>query len=275
MPSVLEEIILGVREDTAQRRLAVPEADLQSRASRARAARPAHEALRRRDQVHVIAEVKRASPSRGPLAPHLDPAELASQYAAGGASVVSVLTERRRFDGSLEDLDAVRGSCDLPVLRKDFVVEDYQVTEARAHGADLLLLIVAALDDPELERLMALTRSWGMEALVEVHDERELDRAMSAGATVIGVNNRDLATLRVDRDTFARVAAHAPPEAILVAESGIRDVSDVAAARAAGADAVLVGETLVTGGRPRDAVAELVAAGLPAVVGAAGRRSRA
>ncbi|MGB7450391.1 MAG: indole-3-glycerol phosphate synthase TrpC [Ornithinimicrobium sp.] len=274
MHSVLEEIIAGVREDTAQRRRAVPEAALRAQASRAPAARPATLALARRDDVHVIAEIKRASPSRGPLAPELDPAELAQQYEAGGASVVSVLTERRRFNGSLEDLDAVRRAVELPVLRKDFIVEDYQVIEARAHGADLLLLIVAALDDAGLERLLTLTRAWGMEALVEVHHDGEVARAIAAGATIVGINNRDLNTLEVDRDTFARVATRAPEGTTLVAESGIRDSSDVAKARAAGADAVLVGEALVTGGRPRDAVGELVAAGRPAVAGTAGQQAQ-
>ena len=209
----------------------------------------------------MIAEIKRSSPSRGALAPELDPAATAVEYAAGGASAVSVLTEGRRFGGSLEDLDRVRQVVDLPILRKDFIVEDYQVDEARAHGADLVLLIVAALDDADLARLLALTRSWGMEALVEVHDEPEVERAVDAGAVLIGVNNRDLKTLAVRRDTFARVAPRVPDGVAVVAESGVRDAADVAEARAAGAHAVLVGEALVTGGRPRAAVAELVAAG--------------
>jgi indole-3-glycerol phosphate synthase len=269
MPSVLEEIVAGVREDTAARRQAVPVADVQARAERAPAPRSARSALGPRDDVHVIAEIKRASPSRGALAPTLDPGTMAQDYAAGGASVISVLTEQRRFGGSLDDLDRVRQAVDVPVLRKDFIVEDYQVHEARAHGADLVLLIVAALADPDLARLLELTRSWGMEALVEVHDEAEVDRAVDAGAAIIGVNHRDLKTLQVRRDTFARLAPRLPSGATVVAESGVRDVQDVLAARSAGADAVLVGEALVTGERPREAVAAMVAAGRSAAAMAA------
>ncbi|HKJ11858.1 MAG TPA: indole-3-glycerol phosphate synthase TrpC [Ornithinimicrobium sp.] len=264
MPSVLDEIVRDVREDMAQRRRDVPPAEIRSLATAAPPPVAALSALRGRPEVHLIAEIKRASPSRGPLAPDLDPATLAADYAAGGASAISVLTEPRRFRGSLADLDEVRQVVDIPLLRKDFIVDDYQVDEARAHGADLVLLIVAALDDDTLARLLARTRSWGMEALVEVHDTQEAERAMAAGAALVGVNNRNLRTLRVDRTTFARVAPQIPAGVTLVAESGVRDVGDVVQARAAGAHAVLVGEALVTGGRPREAVAELVAAGAPA-----------
>jgi len=209
----------------------------------------------------VIAEVKRSSPSRGALAMIADPAGLAADYAAGGASVISVLTEQRRFGGSLEDLAAVRAAVDIPVLRKDFMVCPYQLWEARAYGADVILLIVAALDQETLVDLRECAESLGMTALVEVHDQAETERAVDAGARVIGVNARDLKTLEVDRGTFARLAPHIPDGVVKVAESGVRGPQDVLDYALAGAGAVLVGESLVTGGRPREAVADLIAAG--------------
>ena len=209
----------------------------------------------------MIAEVKRASPSAGQLAPIGDPASLAKEYEAGGAAVISVLTEQRRFDGSLADLEAVRAAVALPVLRKDFVVTPYQVWEARAHGADAVLLIVAALEQGVLVSLRERIESLGMTALVEVHDEAEALRALEAGARVIGINNRNLRTLEVDRDTFARIAPLLPPPVVRVAESGVRGPHDLLACAAAGADAVLVGEGLVKADVPRQAVADLVAAG--------------
>jgi indole-3-glycerol phosphate synthase len=218
--------------------------------------------------VHVIAEVKRSSPSKGALAAIADPAALAGDYAAGGASVISVLTERRRFGGSLADLDAVRARVEVPVLRKDFVVDPYQVWEARAHGADLVLLIVAALPQEVLVGLLERVESLGMNALVEAHDEEEVQRAVDSGARIIGINNRDLKTLEVDRETFARLAPAVPDGVVRVAESGVRGPLDVMAFAEAGAHAVLVGEALVTGTSPRDAVAELLAAAShPAVHG--------
>ena len=195
----------------------------------------------------VIAEVKRASPSRGDIAPIADPAALAASYAAAGAAAISVLTEQRRFKGSLGDLEAVRAAVDVPVLRKDFVSSPYQVLEARASGADLVLLIVAALDDERLASLHALIRDLRMTALVETHDEREVDRALAIGATLIGVNARDLDTFELDRGLFGRIVDRIPAGAVKVAESAVRTPADVAAYRAAGADAVLVGEALVTG----------------------------
>jgi indole-3-glycerol phosphate synthase len=215
--------------------------------------------------VAVIAEIKRRSPSKGALADIPDPAELATAYAEGGASAISVLTEQRRFGGSLADLDAVCAAVDVPVLRKDFVVTPYQVHEARAHGADLVLLIVAALAQPLLVDLRQLIEGLGMTALVEVHDEREAERALDAGSTLVGVNARNLKTLEVDRDTFARVRPELPPGITVVAESGVRGPADVQSYAAAGADAVLVGESAVTGADPRAAVTALVAAGRPAV----------
>ncbi|MEI8083020.1 MAG: indole-3-glycerol phosphate synthase TrpC, partial [Actinomycetes bacterium] len=211
--------------------------------------------------VAVIAEIKRASPSKGHLAAIPDPGGLARAYEDGGASVISVLTEPRRFCGSLSDLAAVRAAVDVPVLRKDFILTSYQLWEARAHGADLALLICSALADPALVSLVERAESMGLTALVEVHDELELDRALAAGARVIGVNTRDLRTLNVDRDTFTRVARNVPADVVLVAESGVRGPRDLVAYASCGADAVLVGESVATAADPRAAVHELVAAG--------------
>lgn len=273
MPTVLDQIIEGVREDLAARRAAHPLTQVQERALAAPSPRDALAALTERRGVHVIAEVKRSSPSKGALAAIADPAGLAADYAAGGASMISVLTESRRFGGSLADLDAVRARVDVPVLRKDFVVDPYQVWEARAHGADVVLLIVAALPQEVLHGLLERVESLGMHALVEVHDEAELARALDAGARIVGVNNRDLRTLEVDRSTFARLAPAIPAGRVAVAESGIRGPLDVMAAVEAGAGAVLVGEALVTGSSPRDAVAELVAAGGHPAVRAGGQHA--
>ena len=209
----------------------------------------------------MIAEVKRASPSRGAMAAIDDPAALAADYEIGGARVISVLTEQRRFGGSLDDLAAVRRAVQVPLLRKDFVVSSYQLWEARAHGADMVLLIVAALEQSALVSLVERTLSIGMVPLVEVHADEELDRAVDAGATVIGVNARNLATLEVDRSIFARLAGRIPEGIVKVAESGVRGPHDLLAYAAAGADAVLVGESLVTEKDPRAAVADLVTAG--------------
>jgi indole-3-glycerol phosphate synthase len=205
--------------------------------------------------------VKRSSPSKGTLADIPDPAELAGEYAAGGARCISVLTEGRWFGGSLDDLVAVRKSVKIPVLRKDFVVSSYQVHEARAHGADLVLLIVAALEQNVLVGLLERIESLGMTALVEVHNEEEADRALEANAKVIGVNARDLRTLEVDRSVFERIAPGLPNNVVKIAESGVRGPHDLIRYASAGADAVLVGEGLVTQKSPRDAVAELVNAG--------------
>ncbi|WP_460461082.1 indole-3-glycerol phosphate synthase TrpC [Angustibacter peucedani] len=259
--SVLDDIIVGVREDLAVREARVPLDALRERVERVAPARDAHAALSTGSGVKVIAEVKRSSPSKGALAAIGDPAGLATDYAAGGASVISVLTEQRRFGGSLDDLDVVRLAVDTAVLRKDFVVSSYQLWESRAHGADVVLLIVAALDQPALVSLHERATSLGMTVLVEVHDEAELDRAVDAGARVIGVNARDLRTLEVDRATFARLAPRIPDGVVRVAESGVRGPHDVLEYARHGADAVLVGESLVTGGSPRTAVADLVAAG--------------
>ena len=215
----------------------------------------------KRDAVTVIAEVKRSSPSRGDLAPITDPAALACAYEAGGAAVISVLTEPRKFHGSLADLEAVRKAVDIPLLRKDFIYHSYQLWEALAYGADMVLLIVAALDQSALVSLVERAQSLGLTPLVEVHDEVEVDRAVEAGARIIGVNARDLRTLEIDRTLFARLAPRIPPGIVKIAESGIRGPHDLFAYASAGADAVLVGEGLVTDKDPRQAVADLVTAG--------------
>jgi indole-3-glycerol phosphate synthase len=259
--TVLDDILAGVREDLVERQAHTSLAELQALADRRPSPHPAEAVLRDGETVKVIAEVKRSSPSKGALAAIADPAALASDYESGGASVISVLTERRRFGGSLDDLAAVRAAVDIPVLRKDFVVTSYQVWEARAHGADAVLLIVAALEQQALVSLVERVHSLGMTALVEVHDPEEVERAVDAGARVIGVNCRDLRTLEVERSVFARVAPLVPAGILKIAESGVRGPHDVLEFARAGAHAVLVGESLVTGRDPRGAVADLVAAG--------------
>ncbi|URN11759.1 indole-3-glycerol phosphate synthase TrpC [Streptomyces radiopugnans] len=258
--SVLDEIIDGVRADLAERQARVGLDELKERAARAPRPRDGVAALKG-ESVKVICEVKRSSPSKGALAAIADPVSLAADYEAGGAAVISVLTEQRRFGGSLADLEAVRGRVDIPVLRKDFIVTSYQLWEARAHGADLALLIVAALDQDALVSLVERAESIGLTPLVEVHDEEEVERAVDAGAKIIGVNARNLKTLEVDRGTFARVAPEIPEGVVRIAESGVRGPHDLIAYANEGADAVLVGESLVTGKDPRAAVADLVAAG--------------
>src|SRR3954464_3707719 len=258
--SVLDEIVAGVRVDLAQRESATSLADLRAALADADPPRDPMPHLRAPGS-SVIAEVKRRSPSKGDLADIPDPAELARRYAAGGAAAISVLTERRRFGGSLDDLRAVRAAVDVPVLRKDFIVTSYQLWEARAAGADLALLIVAALTQHELEALVERASSIGLTPLIEVHDEEETERALAAGATLVGVNARNLKTLELDRETFSRLAPRIPDNVVRVAESGVRGPRDVFDYAKQGAHVVLVGETLVTGDDPRSAVADLVAAG--------------
>jgi indole-3-glycerol phosphate synthase len=256
MPTVLDEIIAGVREDLRARMDRTSLGAVQAAAESAPTPRSAFAALSR-PELSVIAEVKRSSPSKGALSEIPDPAALAAAYAEGGATAISVLTEQRRFGGSLDDLDAVRARVDVPVLRKDFMVSDYQVWEARAHGADIVLLIVAALSDEELTTLLGLAGTLGMTTLVEVHDEAETQRAVDAGASVIGVNARNLKTLEVHPDTFGRLAPLIPNGVLKVAESGIRSADDARAYAHAGADAVLVGEALVTGADPAARVRQM------------------
>ncbi|HEY8317431.1 MAG TPA: indole-3-glycerol phosphate synthase TrpC [Amnibacterium sp.] len=245
---MLAELMAGAAEDAAARREARPLPAIEAAALAAAPPLDAAAALARDEtRMKVLAEVKRASPSRGTMADIPDPAALAARYAAGGAAAISVLTEGRRFRGSLADLEAVRAAVDVPVLRKDFVSTAYQVLEARAAGADLVLLIVAALTDEALASLFRLIGDLGMAALVETHSEAELDRALGIGAGIIGVNARDLDSFELDRDLFGRLAARIPAGVVRVAESAVRTTDDVAAYRAAGADVVLVGEALVTG----------------------------
>jgi indole-3-glycerol phosphate synthase len=259
--TVLDEILVGVRADLAEREAQLPWREVSAAAD---AAAPSRDALAALSQpgASLIAEVKRSSPSKGALASIADPAALAEAYVAGGASVISVLTEQRRFGGSLADLDAVRARVDVPLLRKDFVVTPYQVAEARAHGADLVLLIVAALEQPLLKDLAAQIAAYGMTALIEVHDEDELARAADIGANLIGVNARNLRTLQVDMGIFAKLRPLVPPGALAVAESGVRGPEDVVAYAKAGADAVLAGEACVTGADPQTTVRSLVLAGI-------------
>ena len=260
--SVLDDIIAGVREDLKEREDRVPLARIKEMETQVPEAKDALGALRNRDgAVKIISEVKRSSPSKGALAAIPDPAALASTYEAGGASVISVLTEQRRFNGSLADLDAVRAAVDIPILRKDFIVTPYQIHEARAHGADLVLLIVAALEQSALVSLLERTRSLGMEALVETHSRLEALRALEAGASIIGVNARNLKTLEVDRSTVEQVIDVIPQNVVAVAESGVAKAHDVFEYAKWGADAVLVGEALVTSGDPRSSIQDMVSAG--------------
>jgi len=258
--SVLDSIVEGVRIDLAAREAAVDFAEIKRRAAGAVPPRDVMAALRA-PGIGVIAEVKRSSPSKGKLATIPDPADLAATYAGGGARVISVLTEERKFGGTLADLAAVRAAVDVPILRKDFIVSPYQVHEARAYGADLVLLIVAALEQNALDALLDRVESLGMTALVEVHTEEEADRALEAGAKVIGVNARNLHTLEIDRTIFGRIAPGLPNDVLRVAESGVRGPADLLTYAGWGADAVLTGESLVTSGDPQAAVRSLVAAG--------------
>ena len=243
---MLGDLVAGALEDAASRRehrtLAQVEADALARP----AALDALAALAPADRVKILAEVKRASPSRGDLSAIPDPAALAVSYETGGASAISVLTEQRRFKGSLDDLEQVRQAVSVPVLRKDFIAEPYQVLEARAAGADLVLLIVAALDQGTLGALHSLVLELGMTPLVETHSADEVDRALDVGANLVGVNARDLSTFELDQNLFASLADRIPSGVVRVAESAVKTAADVAHYRAAGADVVLVGEALVT-----------------------------
>ncbi len=261
-PDLLAAIVAGTRQIVATRAGLEPLAAVQRRAGLARPRAALFvDALAREDRINVIAECKRRSPSRGVLAADYDPVAMARQYVEGGAAAISVLTEPTFFDGALAHLSAVRMAVEVPVLRKDFIVEDYQVWEARAAGADALLLIVSALDDEALGHLLALTREAGLAALVEVHDEAELDRALAAGATVVGVNNRNLRTLEVDTHASYRIAARLPPGVVAVSESGLRSAADVQALRAAGYRAFLVGERLMTSADPAGTLRHLTGGG--------------
>ncbi|GLK18586.1 indole-3-glycerol phosphate synthase TrpC [Herbiconiux flava] len=247
---MLADLVAGALEDAEERRTTRGLADVEAAATARPAALDALAFLAPAERVKIIAEVKRASPSRGALASIPDPALLAASYAEGGASAISVLTEGRKFKGSLADLEAVRARVDVPVLRKDFIATEYQVLEARAAGADLVLLIVAALDQPTLQRLHDFVTELGMTPLVETHDAVEVSRAVDLGARLVGVNARNLSTFELDADLFGRLVDRIPAGTITVAESAVLEAADVAHYRSAGADAVLVGEALVTGPDP-------------------------
>lgn len=244
---MLADLTAGAVEDAQRRSLVRPPAEVERAALSQAPARDALAALAPADRVRIIAEVKRASPSRGDLADIPDPAAQARLYEEGGASAISVLTEERRFKGSLADLEAVKAAVSVPVLRKDFIATPYQVLEARAAGADVVLLIVAALEQPLLAELHQLVLDLGMTPLVETHSADEAARAADIGARLVGVNARDLSTFALDRDLFGRLVDRLPDDAVKVAESAVLSPDDVAHYRAAGADAVLIGEALVTG----------------------------
>jgi indole-3-glycerol phosphate synthase len=260
VPTVLDGIISGVREDLERRRAATPYSELERRLTYAAPALDPVPGFRAAPGVAVIAEVKRSSPSKGALADIPEPGRLAASYAAGGASAISVLTEERRFGGSLDDLDEVRGAVRVPLLRKDFMVDAYQVTEARAHGADLILLIVAALDDALMADLHDQARELGMTPLVEIHDAAELDRALALSPALVGINARNLKTLEVDPGVVTDLLPRVPGDAVAVAESGVTGPADVATYVRAGAGAVLVGEALVRDGAPEQAVRAFIEA---------------
>ena len=243
---MLSDLTAGALADAAARREFVSFAQVEAAALAQTPALDGLQFLAPSDHIKVIAEVKRASPSRGDLAPISDPAALARTYAANGASTISVLTEGRKFKGTLDDLRAVRAEVSVPVLRKDFIAEKYQILEARAAGADLVLLIVAALDQELLAELNAFALSLGLTVLVETHSREELHRALDIDAKLIGVNARNLSTFELDRDLFASLVGEIPAGVIKVAESAVRNATDVQHYRDAGADVVLVGEALVT-----------------------------
>jgi indole-3-glycerol phosphate synthase len=247
--TILDRILDRTRADVALRKERRPLGELEAAAIGRAPALSLRQALLE-PGVSVIAEIKRASPSRGVFPVDVDPAQVAAEYGAGGAAALSVLTDEPFFQGSLNDLERAAAVAHdpefgMPVLRKDFIVDPYQIVEARAHGADAILLIVAALEDAELIEFLAVARSLGMDALVETHDEREMERAAAIGAEIIGINNRDLKTFTIDLAVTERLAPLAPSGAVLVAESGIFGPAEMARVERAGADAVLVGEGLI------------------------------
>jgi indole-3-glycerol phosphate synthase len=257
--TILDRILTVKRDEVAHAKRVRPLADVEAAARDAGPTRPFAEALRRPEgaPVRVPAEIKRASPSAGPIRVDADPADIAAEYEAGGAAAISVLTDKQFFDGDLAFLARCRDRVALPLLRKDFIVDGYQIAEARAAGADAVLLIVCALSEPELLDLLATAASYGLDALVEVHDAREADVAVAAGATLIGVNHRDLRTFTMDMSLTGAIAPSMPAGTILVGESGIRTYADLVSLGDAGAHAVLVGEHLMRAPSPGDALRAL------------------
>jgi len=242
---MLDRIMAQKKEEIERRKRALPLTYLNERISQQKAPLDLALALKG-DHIGLIAEVKRASPSRGMLHPNLNPVQLAQTYVEGGANAISVLTEANYFKGSIDDLAAIRQEVTLPLLRKDFILDPYQVHESRAYGADALLLIAAILSQEQLEELLSLSHSLGLRCLVEVHNENEVEIALLSGAEIVGINNRDLSTFAVDINTTRRLRPLIPQQRIVVAESGIRSRSDVEKLEEWGIDAMLVGEALVT-----------------------------
>jgi indole-3-glycerol phosphate synthase len=262
-PDLLRSIVAATERIVAVRRERESISAVERRAGAASPRGPLFELeLGRAGRVNVIAECKRRSPSRGVLAADYDPVAIARDYQSGGAAAISVLTEPTFFDGALEHLAAVRGSVDIPLLRKDFIVDEYQLFEARAAGADAILLIVAALEQDALRRLQQRAWELGLAALVEVHDERELDRAVDSGARLVGVNNRNLRTLKVDVEASYRLAPRIPAEAVAVSESGLQSRADLENLAAAGYRAFLIGERFMTDGDPASAIKGLIGKGV-------------
>ena len=257
--SILDKILATKATEVAAAKAARSAEELAAQASSVTPARSLYDALHRGPgrPVRVIAEVKRASPSAGPIRPNADPADIAGRYERNGASAISVLTDEQYFDGHLSFLTRARAAVGIPCLRKDFLIDPYQVVEARAAGADAVLLIVAALDDGTLRELFSRAADLGMDALVEVHDEAELERALAIGARVLGVNHRNLADFTIDMSLTGRMRARVPEGTVLVGESGIKGPADIAALAEAGADAVLVGESLMRAEDPGQALREL------------------
>jgi indole-3-glycerol phosphate synthase len=256
--TVLDRIVADKREELAQAQRRVPFAELKARLDEAPPPRPFAAALRG-DRVSLIAEVKKASPSRGLLRADFDPVALARAYGGAGAAAISVLTDERHFQGSLDHLEAIRAALPdgPPLLRKDFLFDHYQLYEARVHGADAVLLIAAVLNSALLAQLIGLATALDMDALVEVHDELELERALMASATLVGVNNRDLRTFEVDLATTERLRPGIPPGVTVVAESGVFSRADVDRLAALPVDAVLIGEALITAPDPAAKIREL------------------
>lgn len=255
--NVLDQIIQGVREDLAERKKLVELNELVAKISEVNPVIDVLPSLQS-SNLSVIAEVKRSSPSKGALAQISDPAALALSYQTGGATAVSVLTESRKFGGSLADLAAVRSAINIPILRKDFTVDEYQIFEARAYGADIILLIVAALSDLQLSEFFAISKSLGMQVLVETHTLEEVERALSLDPEIIGVNARDLTTLKIDLGAFDKLALAIPEGVVKVAESGISSLADVISYRKSGAEAILVGEALVKDGDPSQMIRDFI-----------------
>ena len=258
--NALDQIIEGVREDLAERKKLVELNELNELVAKISEVNPVIDVLPslQSSNLSVIAEVKRSSPSKGALAQISDPAALALSYQRGGATAVSVLTESRKFGGSLADLAAVRSAVNIPILRKDFTVDEYQIFEARAYGADIILLIVAALSDLQLSEFFAISKSLGMQVLVETHTLEEVERALTLDPEIIGVNARDLTTLKIDLGAFDKLALGIPEGVVKVAESGISSLSDVISYRKSGAEAILVGEALVKDGDPAQMIRDFI-----------------